>query len=491
MKAMKIIITSILSAILLIFAGCEKDFLETQPSDQLAGEQLFQTYDGALTVLDGTYRLMYSWKDNHNEFNEKALHINADLKGEDMEIWSEGYGWFTDQYAYEDIDATQRFTEFIWDYTYDLVNNANRILAKIDDVEATEKEYNYIKGQALALRAHAFFNLVRHYQHTYKGNEDAPGIPVYTEPTTQGKSRATVQEVYTQIEDDLSKAISILDPSNCLTRGEAGRNKSHINQDVAEGIMARVKLNMEKWGEAASYAADAVENYELYTPEEYTSDAFNSVDAKEWMWGSQVNKEQQTTYASFFSHMDPTFMSYAALGLMKQITDTLYKQIPADDVRKNMWMDATTPADVPYGMIPERSQMKFLSSNPSSFLGDYLYMRASEMYLIQAEAFAEAENYSDAQTVLNTLVSKRQPGYSTSLTGQDLLEEIYFQRRIELWGEGFRWFDIKRRKEPVERIGHDLSLAKYETIPAESDLMIYQIPEEEMDANDQLTNQNP
>lgn len=490
MNKMKKAIVFLFSAFLFTFAGCEKEFLETQPTDRLSADVIFQSYKGALTALDGTYRLMYDWKSNHNEFNQKAMDLNSDLKGDDMVIYSEGYGWFTGQYGYEDRDQTRRYTAFIWDYSYDLINNANRIIANIENVKASEKQYNYIKGQAHAIRAFAYFNLVRNYQHTYAGNENEPGVPLYTEPTTEGNPRATVAEVYQVIEDDLTTAISALNPSNCLTRGEAGRNKSHINQDVAEGLMARVKLTMEQWGEAASYASDAVENYELYTPGEYTAAGFNNVSAKEWMWGAQINAEHSTIFASFFSHMDATFFTYAQLGLQKLINEPLYNAIPNTDVRKDLFLGSAQGPN-----LPQYNQMKFLAYDPASFLGDYLFMRASEMYLIRAEALANAGDDAGAQTALETLVSNRDPGYTTSLTGQALLDEIYLQRRIELWGEGFRWYDIKRRKQPLDRTGgiHNPALAQEMQLDAEDEFMIYQIPESELDANDQINaeDQNP
>ena len=490
MRIMKISIISILSAILVVFAGCEEDYLETQPTDQLSDQVIFQTYKGALTALDGTYRLMYNFQDEHNEFSEKSIDLNVDLKGEDMVVASEGYGWFLDQYDYTDRTPSQEFNEYIWDYYYNLVNNANRIIANIDDIKASDEEYNYVKGQALAIRAFAYFNLVRLYQHPYPNNANEPGVPLYTEPTTEGNPRASVEEVYTAIEDDLGNAIDLLNPENCLTRSEAGRNKSHINQAVAQGIMARVKLTKEEWSDAADYADKAVQDYELYQPSEYTAAGFNSVDGKEWMWGMQINGEHQTTYASFFSHMDATFTTYASLGLQKLITESLYNQIPDDDVRKDLWLESQQSPN-----LPQYNQMKFLSYAPSEFLGDYLFMRASEMYLIQAEALANAGNDTEAQNKLETLISNRQPGYTTSATGQDLLEEIYLQRRIELWGEGFRLYDLKRRNQPLDRTGtnHNPALAREMDLEANADLMIYQIPQEEIDANDALErgDQNP
>jgi len=494
MKMTKNIFVFFLSAILLLFAGCEKDYLDTKPSDKVTTSTLFETYDGALAALNGTYRIFYATgietSNNHNEFGQKAIDLTLDLMGEDMAIWSQGYGWFTDSYGYNIHSATKGKTEYMWDHYYNLVNNSNEIINNIEAIDASTEKVNYVKGQALAIRAYAYFYLVRLYQHTYVGHENAPAVPLYTESTNIGKPRATVKEVYNQIESDLNESINLL--GNTMAR----IHKSHINQSVAQGIMARVKLNKEEWSEAVTYAQNARADYSLmsqakYQPNPNGKNGFNNLENPEWMWGFQINSEQTTYYASFLSHFDPLASSYASFGLQKLMFSELYSQIPnpSSDVRATCF-DETGSVTKPYG------QLKFLFSDAGAFLGDYLMMRASEMYLIEAEAQAELGNYTEAQNTLFDLVSQRDPNYTKPTeTGASLLDEIYLQRRISLWGEGFRLLDLKRRKQPLDRTGgnHKTSLAVEMQLPAESDQFIFQIPEEELDANDEIGpgNQNP
>jgi len=170
----------------------------------------------------------------------------------------------------------------------------------------------------------------------------------------------------------------------------------------------------------------------------------------------------------------------------------LYNKIdnPQSDVRAaNFDMDTTISG-------VGNAQLKFLASDQGSFLGDYIMMRAGEMYLIEAEAQAEQGNDTEAQDVLHELVSKRDNNYTKPTeTGQALLDEIYLQRRISLWGEGFRLLDLKRRKQALDRTGgnHIPALAREMQLPAESDLFIFQIPEEEIDVNNNIgpEDQNP
>ena len=111
MKVMNKIILFGLSAMLILFAGCKEEFLDTNPTDQVSSEVIFQSFDGALTALNGTYRIMYEFgvegQTDHNEFGQKVVDLNMDLMGEDMIIYSQGYGWFVDEYAYREQNANE------------------------------------------------------------------------------------------------------------------------------------------------------------------------------------------------------------------------------------------------------------------------------------------------------------------------------------------------------------------------------------------------
>jgi len=136
---------------------------------------------------------------------------------------------------------------------------------------------------------------------------------------------------------------------------------------------------------------------------------------------------------------------------------------------------------------------KFLATSSSLSTGDLPLMRAAEMYLIEAEARARMGENGAAQDALFALVSKRDAGYTKSTaTGQDLINEILIQRRIELWGEGFRFQDLKRTNSPLDRTGanHTTSLALEMSVPADDVRWVYMIPQREINANPAVV-QNP
>jgi hypothetical protein len=470
---------------LVVMSSCKKDYLELLPTEDIAAETVFETAAGAQVALDGTYRYMYTnIGTGHDGFGQKALELVSDLMGNDMVIHAQGYSWFNADYRYTSIttNTINSRSGLTWTYYYTVINNVNRILANLPAATGTPAQKEDIRGQALALRAHSYFYLINFFQHTYKGNEDKKGVPLYTEPTTDGKPRGTVQGVYTQIVADLKEAETLL-------TGKTRTHISHINAATVQGMLARVALQMEDYPTAKEYAKKARGTIAPMTPAQYGA-GFSQISNPEWMWAFQVNIEQATIYASYFSHVDNTASGYAGLGSYKKITKDLYDKIPAGDVRKTVFKATTTTGPPQYAIL------KFRKPNASTWDGDYLLMRAGEMYLIEAEASARTGDVANATSVLTTLVSARYPGYVPTLP---ILDEILLQRRIELYGEGFSLLDIKRLKTGLNRPtgvgnhgGTNFDPTVY-VLPDQSPLFLMRIPQDELNNNKALTagDQNP
>jgi len=111
------------------------------------------------------------------------------------------------------------------------------------------------------------------------------------------------------------------------------------------------------------------------------------------------------------------------------------------------------------------------------------------MYLIEAEALARQGQDGPAANVLFELVSERDAGYVLSTnTGQALIDEILLQRRIELFLEGQRWFDMIRNDEVLDMTGTgaDPNLyidGMYQDRPSVNPNWVFLIPQRELDAN--------
>lgn len=473
----------------LAVSSCKKEYLQTLPTADVSGETVFATTKGALVALDGTYRNMYTSLTNHGNFGQKSYEIVSDLMGTDIVLHAAGYGWFNTDYQYtaNQTAADAGRSERIWYYYYRTINNANRILANIDAATGTPSEREDIKGQALALRAYSYFYLVNFFQQTYKGNETKPGVPLYTTPTSVGNPRGTVQQDYTQIIADLKQAETLL-TGKTATQAQ----KSRISVSVVQGMMARVALQMEDYATARDYAKKARGTIAPMSGTTYNA-GFSSIANTEWMWGLEVNIEQATIYASYYSHMDNTAAGYAGLGSYKKITKALYDQIPATDARKTAFKAPGTTG------LPDYTILKFRKPSASTWNGDYLLMRAGEMYLIEAEASARLGDDANALAVLTTLVKTKNPSYAFAGTGTALLNEILLQRRIELYGEGFQLNDIKRLKQGLNRptgAGNhgapNFDAVTY-TLPDASPKFLMRIPQSEINTNKSFTaaDQNP
>jgi starch-binding outer membrane protein, SusD/RagB family len=488
------------SALLLTTAvlSCKKDYLDTRPSESPSEQEVFSTTAKVASALDGAFKTMFAFSPGgsarHDDYGQKSWDLANDLMGNDVTIHTSAYGWYNADYQYTEWlrVETNRRSDQAWFYYYNIIRQANTILNNTDGASGPATEKEQLKGEAHVLRAYAYFYLINYYQQTYKGNESKPGVPLNLVPADvlEGKPRGTVQGVYDVIAADLTKAEELL-------TGKTRSSKVHIDLSVVRGLQARVALLKEDWATAATKANAARQGYTLMTAATYpTRSAFSSISNAEWMWGSLIPSAEATIYASFFSHVDITNNGYAGLGAQKKITKALYDQIPAGDVRKTVFKAPGTGTTA----NPDYNQLKFQVPTPSSWAADYLYMRASEMYLIEAEALARSGQEATAKTVLTTLVQARYPAYNISaLSGTALLAEILLQRRIELWGEGWSLIDIKRTHAGLNRPtgagnhGSPNLNPQTLTLPDADPKFLMRIPQRELDLNPSMapTDQNP
>ena len=523
MKIYKILIILLLSVVVF---SCQ-DELDTNPTDSTSGDVLFSDVEKANVALNGIYRAMYvadKWSDGwaDEEFGTTAFILTYDLMGEDMVQNEMGSGWFWFDYVYNvksDYTNKRGRPYAVWYFYYTIISNVNAIIAAQDGMTGAPSDINSLMGQAYALRAYAYFNLIRFYQQTYVGNENAPGVPIYTEPTTnisEGQPRGTVADVYTRIDADMEQAIQLLNPADAAPR----THPSHIDYYVANGIKANIALEKNDWATAESAANIAMSGgTTMLTMSELNKGfAFNDVNANTVLWGMQIISEQTDATVSFFGHMDASVVNNYAETARKCISTWLYDQMSDNDARKNNWWMGPLENDEEIGVNLSYNQLKFQFSDPTTNLGDYIFMRHEEMMLIKAEAMCMQGNYGGARLVLTELMAERDPNYNISsltdantLTTGDpngpttpaggsvtLLDEIILQRRIELWGEVGRIMDIKRLKTGFTRnfegSNHPDKLLSRNTLNPEYPDFVMAIPQSEFDGNpnmSEVNDQNP
>lgn len=208
--------------------------------------------------------------------------------------------------------------------------------------------------------------------------------------------------------------------------------------------------------------------------------------------GADLNAELTTFVASFFSIFDNTNTGYAEGGNIS-IDKRLYDAMSETDVRKEMFLGADGGTYEGTDFSPYIS-LKFRDLTSDRVSGDYLYLRSATMYYIEAEALARSGNEQGARDVLFEITNKRDASYVKSTkSGTDLINEIILQKRIELWGEGFAWFDLKRLGQGVLRDYNGTNHPTYGrfNIPTGDNKFLFMIPQAEVDANPDILPNNP
>jgi hypothetical protein len=474
--------------------SCKEDFLETAPTGSVDAASAYTTTKSAAAAINGIYRAMiFRYQGSQGHSGYPALMIINDVMGEDLVFPNASNGWhFNEQRWLSHRSDVGTMAIFPYELFYRLIGNANVAIASIDNAAGLPAERNQVKGEALAIRGFSYFNLVQYYGKRYEATakpNSALGVPLVLTPTTEGLPRNTVEEVYAQVNKDLEDAAALLTTARSA--------KSHFNKNVVRGMQARVALAQQDWAKAATFATEARQGFTLMSIAQY-QEGFADISNPEWMWGFDHLEDQSEFFGGYHSYISSNYNSSVNRQTPKTINKLLYDAIPATDVRSKMWVKAPTASNsiVPPGGVraPYIVQKFRLPGTPStSTMGDVPYMRAGEMFLIEAEAKARSGDNAGAAKALFDMVSKRDPSYVLSTkTGAELIDEIMFHRRIELWGEGHRWLDLKRLNQPLNRngIGHIAAVAILYDVPAGDPRWEFLIPRRELDSNKSAV-QNP
>ncbi|MBK7870649.1 MAG: RagB/SusD family nutrient uptake outer membrane protein [Saprospiraceae bacterium] len=493
MKKMKYNLLALV--VLLVFSSCEKEFLETYPTTSVSASDALASTGNAYAALNGIHRIMYVQYDAQGQAGEGSNNLFRDYMGEDIVFPRAGGST-----AYVGIMRWQDHrnvndgdTRYVYRYYYRIIANANVLINGIDDTPGAQSDRDIIKGQALAYRGWAHFQLVQLWGKRYDANakpNNQLGVPLILTNTLEGQPRATVEEVYTQINQDLDQAITLL--AGYTRAGSAA--KSNFDVNVVQGIKARVALTQQNWAVAATAAAAARKGYNLMDNNAYLA-GFNDITNPEWIWGSRQISDHNTFFYSYFAYISANFNSTVLRTQPRAINANLWEAIPDTDIRKQCWDKTGATVPIPPGGAKVAYQnKKFLAASSSLSIGDVPLMRAAEMYLIEAEALARSGDEVGARQALFTLVSNRDASYVLSTkTGQDLIDEIMFNRRIELWAEGFRFTDLKRLNLPLDRNGipnHLAAIISVYDIPAGDVQWEWLFPQDEINTNAQIV-QNP
>ncbi|MGY5848336.1 RagB/SusD family nutrient uptake outer membrane protein [Salegentibacter sp. HM20] len=530
----------LLVVIVITITSCSEEFLDTKPTDAISAADALATAENMALILNGLHRGMYAqsqtilpgansaragehyWVPLGDNIAGGVIHTAA----------SNNLSWQDETRWISHTDQTSLTTEILWYHRYNIIASSNAIINKATDGSIPEDErLREIIGQAYTYRAYAYLSLVQHYAKGYLIGNPAtdPGVPLLysSEAPFTSAPRSTVQEVYDQIKSDLNTAIDYFEDATPRPTGSADA-KSQLNIDVAYGLKARAALNSGDWRTAADAAKMARQNYPLMSESDWKS-GFNTTLLPEVIWGSNVIDTETTFFRSYFYLISNDFNGSHNRNNPKIIDKRLYSQIPDSDYRKDLFLanapntnnsaangeggfendpnytdravwDATvTEIKDAYGLTSGHNlhpymHFKLRQQNPGTIdPDDIIYMRSSEMYLIEAEAETMLGNIAAAQDALRSLGQARDSEYDPTVfsTQEALMEHIKFQRGVELYGEGFLYTDKIRWDEGIDHSANGGSGASEilyqdgfrQEKPSINDSWIFKIPQAEIDAN--------
>lgn len=462
-----------LSAILSLGA-CSDDYLDTYPTDETSPAEVFKNTDNVEMAVNGLAKIMVSQHLSQQGFNGEGTikMYYGEYHGNNFRVNLTGWAPIINGQFFD--NTTSIYNYYPWHYYYMIINNANEIITKVDGVEGPEEKKRYLKAQALTYRAYSYTMLAQLYGYRWQDSNNGAQecLVIRTSPEdAESLPLAPLKDVYALIYTDLDSAIKLFDEANYT------RNANHkIDKDVAFAVYARAAITRQDYETAELYANKAQANYPLMSNAEYKAGFANATS--EWIWSSYGASDEQLFFFSYQAMIAYNSSAGAVRTTPKRMSKELYETIPVSDIRKGLFLnpegyedqyvlsDGVARADSQLdkdartafpdlqknALVAAYMQFK-IKANDMPGVGHLNHFRTSEMYLIEAEAKYFLGKEGEAAAVLEALnkTSGRDAQYTCNLTGAALFSEIVKYRGIELWGEGFDWFDMKRWGLSIDR----------------------------------------
>lgn len=407
------------------------------------------------------------------------MHIR-DIMTEDMPVVSSNYDHYSAWEGNYYIGPRYMSTQYIWNYFWKYVQTSNNIIMALNPETADATQLGYL-GVGYAFRAHSYLDMAQMFEFLENDGTDAVNasgnnvlnltVPIVkedvTEESARNNPRATRQEMFDFILSDLDNAeqyIVYLDRTV----------KTLPDLSVVYGLKARLYMWVADYPKAQEYARKAIDvsGATPMTKDQWlsTTNGFNDISVSSWLWGSQMQSEDDVVKSGILNwtswSSNEAVFGYAAAGPVNMINVALYNKIADTDFRKLAWKapagsaleGQNTYCGSMGASLPDYASLKF---RPAQGNGDvsttgaasaYPLMRVEEMYLIEAEAAAH-QNATQGRGLLNSFMQTyRDAKYNCTASSTDaVVNEVVLQKRIELWGEGLTFFDVKRLNMSVTR----------------------------------------
>lgn len=512
---------SIVTLTLILFSGCDESFLELSNPNEIDAETFFESVENLNLALNAVYSSAAGFELYGGEFFVKCLYGKGFTADQD---WT-GHNDWNHFYQHENVPEDgldNLFWRSWWRVVAranDFLTNADKFLEERTSSAASVEKVNQMKGQAYFFRAYAYFHLVRLWgEGNPVENGSSLGVPNILEVATSiddmKASRATIAENYTQIIADLNQAITLLPPS------WDGTDLARVDSWAAKGILSRVYMTQENWSDAQSTLEDIINNggFDLVATEDYNGlfhgetefseeslFEFNfSEDLAENTWNGGLGSNVAlmiAPYTTGWSNVFPHDENIRRFGSDPRL-HVCALEPGVDSVYHNNDGKIAVPK-FPKGELGW-SFHKYVPTENSVYATNRNYganihvIRLADVYLMYAELMNHQGSDGVASEYMNK-VRRRAYGFDpntpeasvdyTGLAGNQLRDSIREERFRELFGEGLRWYDIKRWK-----IG-DVEAARYGAVQSgninfEPKDYYLPIPQPEIDNNENMVQNN-
>lgn len=494
----------VMAAALLSFSSCSEDFLDREPDgNYITTDQLEKAAKWNPKVLlgqtQGVTTSLIRWKaggsDSQSDFGQKSVDISTDIIAHDI-VFSNGtgsrYGYFREEAQGKATDKTSTSTD--WYFYYKVIDACNFTLSTLgsDEVEPENPQYKLYYAEAKAARAYAYYNLVTLFTSgDYATNKDQKVLPIYRTQSDKAHGPEPTSKVYDLILTDLEDALVAFANASSASDGKIVPSIDQPSPAVAHTLKAYTYLQMGDYPAAKQSADNAIQistaaGKKILTEDELNN-GFNNVNNDNWLWGIDITADNTGGLCTFWSMMDYYTFGYTYAGDFKSINSTLYNQIPATDARRGWFHPSVL---LPLGKF--HSAVSTSAGGDRSWESDIHFMRVEECYLIAAEAEARQEHLTGACTYLKAILDNRDTATAetlSSMTQEQLLNEIFFNWRVEMWGEGKSLQTFKRFKKDIVCPAND-KYGQLGTITAGSKSLIFAIPQQELNYNPLMKDAN-
>ncbi len=476
--------TLVLIAFVLLAVSCKKDLLDVKETDFIGGDIALQTVGNNQQAIIGAYAGLGT---------EMDVLLNAtfadEVKPSEFYNAATTHEW---QYTSTDIGIRDNFTAFnVFYRVVDRVNRVLRALPKADSLKAEDSTAvrKRVRGEALFLRSFCHFELYRYYCGNY--SSDGLALAYMDSSSLDPKPRIKMGEYFKQMNADLAEAKTLL-PNN-LT------DITRATKLAASALQARIALYMSDWPNAITYSTEYISAIPLANRAQFPTiwtDAGNNELAFKLKRSSSLSGPISTGATSRMGSLfRGTSANATATGIGTvswQPSDKLWNSYDqVNDIRFNSYLkNEPLLASRKPRLVQKYAGTGYATAAEN--VADAKVFRTSEMYLIRAEAKAETGDLAGAATDVNTLRAARITGYTdvSFASKADAITAILSERFKELAFEGHRFWDLKRRNLPVERLASDAPTPAGTTLPAGNFRFLLPIPNTEIQAN-KLMVQNP